>query len=604
MSDHGGRAPDPSDLGSDWVEALLGEPPTRSSADVSLAPTPVAPADEPLELGSLAMAEALLGDRPPSTTSDAPQAPAATPVAEPPVSPPAPAWAEPPLPDSPPAPRGLGGTLLPPDLPAAPTWAGRGGDDAAWAPDAADDGWTSPTPVSAERAEPPALVFPEAEPIETAEPIGSVAPSEPVFDDQWSNLPPLVPEAPAAFDDPDTAAGPRSGLPYLGIEPNAPGASTPPPPPPSDAPDPPSTSGVLIDPSAPGTTPSGPSGAAAGFLDLRPSVATPVPTAAAAAAAGGKPPKVRGRGKAKVRTPGDRRRRRLLGGIGVVLVIVFGLAAAQVISEGDGEPDAVLTADAASIENDDGDDERSISVGTGEDEAAEAEDTKDEAAEASGDDGVVEGNTATTDAAAGAAGGGSSGGSSTPSGPGRIVVSASSLEFGSSGSRSVSIRNEGGSSIGWSASTSGAGYGVPGTSSGNLSPGQAVDIPVSFSPNGLPEGTASGTLSIGGRAVALRATVNRPPTISNVSWASCAATSRLRMTVTDESGVASVVVAGTSPSGPGFRKTAVSQGSGSYRADIGPFSSNGQITYFVEATDSRGNVARSAVQYRAWNNGC
>jgi hypothetical protein len=602
MSDHGGRAPDPSDLGSDWVEALLGEPPKRSAADVVPASPPAAAAsaaDEPLELGSLAMAEALLGDRPPSTTSGVPQAPAVPPAAAPQVPPPAPTWTEPPLPDIPPAPRGLGGTLQPPDLPVAPTapsWAGQGGDDAAWAPDAADGGWTPPASA------PSALVFPEAESVEAAAPIGSVGAIEPGIDDRWSNLPPLIPEAPATLDDPETAAGPRSGLPYLGIEPTAPGASTPPAPT-SDVPEPPSTSDVLVDPSAPGTTPPDASGAPVGFLDLRPSAATPAPAVAAAAAAGGKPPKVRGRGRAKVRTPGDRRRRRLLGGIGVALVIVLGLAAAQVISEGDGEPDAVLTADAASIENDGDDDERSISVGTGEDEAAEAEDEKEEAAEASGDDGVVEGNTATT-ASAGAAGGGSSGGSSTPSGPGRIVVSASSLEFGSSGSRSVSIRNEGGSSIGWSASTSGAGYGVPGPTSGTLSPGQAVDIAVSFSPNGLPEGTAAGTLSIGGRAVSLRATVNRPPTISNVSWASCSATSRLRMTVTDDSGVASVVVAGTSPSGPGFRKTAVSQGSGSYRADIGPFSSNGQITYFVEATDSRGNVARSAVQYRAWNNGC
>jgi hypothetical protein len=641
MSDDGGRAPEPSDLGSDWVEALLGEPPKRTGTTTPAeAAPPAEPTAEPLELGSMAMAEALLGDAPQRT----PPVPSPTP---PPTPPPAPTWVEPEV--------------------AAPRWAGEQDDEAAWAPEAADEeGWTPPPPAATAAAavfvhppvvpepvvpEPVVEQAPAAEPgvpdVDLSSSSGlqafpvsdgwDLAPRPPDVDassspgvqafpvsDGW-DLPPLVPGR-ASEPTPERPVAARSGLPYLGIEPQAPGASTPDPPSPVDAfapttaatsallaepslaappamPDAPGPTDQLVDPSAPAPTLHPPPTVVppSGFLDLRPGSA---PAGAPPVAAAGK---VRGRGKAKVRTAGETRRLRVLVGVGIVVVLVVGLVVAQLVSEDDGEPDAVLTADAATLEADEAqDDERGVTLGVGEDEADPSDAGADD--EATGDE--EEGTAATT--ATTAAGSGSTpttatGGGGGSASPAQLAVSASSLAFGSSTGRSISIRNEGGTTMSWSAGARGAGFSIAGASSGTLRPGQAHDIQVSFNASGVGEGTASGALDLNGagsRSVSLSATVSRPPVITGVSWASCGPTSRLRMTVTDESGVASVAVAGTSPAGPGFRKSAVSQGSGSYRADVGPFSSNGQITYFVEATDSRGNVARTGVQYRSWNNGC
>lgn len=572
-------------------------------------------------------------------------------------------------------------------MPPAPTWAGEHDDaDSAWAPEANDSGWAPPAdPVVPSAPEPPVAAAPADAsdgggwtlpalsasappgPPSTAPPtspqddaagndqaaatdLDPAAPGE--LDDEMgaAGLPPLAPRRPseaiAGTDADQREPGrPRSGLPFLGIQPvpgePVPGPSTPPPAAPSSPnvadPSPPpwgeqrasgaSTGAaaagaaaaaagaselrapaapVLLDPSAPSgvagggataarTTPPGGAGAAApppgsGFLDLRPTTAAMAPAAA----------------DAPGRTSSPRGKRRLaLVGVGAAVLLVVGLVAYQLSVDDDGSTDAVLTADAASIEASDSGEERGISLGVGDDEAdagaVAVEEGKAEAAEeTTSDDGVV-----AAPEGAGGSGGGSGGGA--PASPGRLAVSASSLDFGGGTSEVVSIRNEGGSSMSWSASTSGAGFSVASASSGSLSPGQAVNVTVAFSPNGVAEGTASGALNVSGggsRSVSLRASVNRPPTISGVSWVSCGPTSRLRATVTDESGVSRVEVVGTSPAGPGFRKTAVSQGAGSYRADIGPFSSNGQITYFVEATDSRGNVARTGVQFRGWNNGC
>jgi len=329
------------------------------------------------------------------------------------------------------------------------------------------------------------------------------------------------------------------------------------------------------------------------FLDLRPQ------------ADGGAPPSAPGSGSGR---SGGRRRRQALVAVAAALVLVAGLVAFQLASDDDGSTDAVLTADAASIEAPDDDESRGISLGVADDEDSDDQVTVEEGsaggAGASATDAAGEGGAAGDDDTTGSGSGSGGGGPATA---GRLAVSASALDFGGGTGEVVSIRNEGGSSISWSASTGGSGFSLASSSSGTLAAGQALNLSVGFSPNGVTEGTAQGTLTIAGggsRSVSLRASVNRPPAISGVSWVSCGPTSRLRATVTDESGVSQVEVAGTSPAGPGFRKTAVSQGSGAYRADIGPFSSNGQITYFVEATDSRGNVARSTVQYRGWNNGC
>jgi hypothetical protein len=66
--------------------------------------------------------------------------------------------------------------------------------------------------------------------------------------------------------------------------------------------------------------------------------------------------------------------------------------------------------------------------------------------------------------------------------------------------------------------------------------------------------------------------------------------------VSDESGVQSVVVYWVDPSGAAA-STDLSDGSGgTWLGRLGPFSTAGAVTWWVEATDSLGAVGRSADQ--------
>jgi len=225
VSDDGGRAPEPSDLGSDWVEALLGEPPIRTSAPTTPAADQTSADVEPVELGSVAMVEALLGPAPGAPTPPPEEAsPALTP--DPPAEAAAPPFAPSPALSPAPVADPSSGPLMPPLAPPPPTWAGGDTEPTStWAPEAEPPGTD---PVGHEGWTLPSMVAPAAEAPERFDDASSALPydesgSGDPAGDGWS-LSPLVappsqaPDAPAT----DAPADPPSvGLPFLGIKPVA-----------------------------------------------------------------------------------------------------------------------------------------------------------------------------------------------------------------------------------------------------------------------------------------------------------------------------------------------------------------------------------------------
>lgn len=660
--DDGGRAPEPSDLGSEWVEALLGDAPRRStveepetpgspggSGDAAAAGVPPGPAD----LGDGDWVEALLASprREPGISGPVP---VAEPVGQPDgggdLTPPGDAsWVDalldapgPRAPAEPPTAEQIAevveapaGTAHPPDdeheriapvlpLPLAdPAPGGEPTPGAArldlWGePPASDEGWdgdatTGPTPTgdataagdttgndvgAAPRApgrgpgwEAHAVEAPLFSAAPAPAPLELVADPEPGADpvaDRGADDGGAPPEAapapqglapfdlPYAEDDTDDSRPDPGGADIAGAVLAGAGAV-----------------GLVrgaIPPRADVPEPGAELAAPKRVLDLRPSAAGPTPPD----------------GRKKKGRSGDGGRRRALIIAGAAAILIVALVGAQLATEqGEDDDGAVITADAASIEAPEDAEERGVSVGIGEVEGASSADDKDDDVDAGDGGGTVQGNDpadSTSDTTA--SGGG--GGQAAPSGT--LTISTDRLSLGSGTSGTLQLSNSGGGGLSWSASTSGGGYSVsPG--SGSLSPGQAVTLQVGFNQGSLPEGTANGTLRInasGSYSVALAAEVNRPPAISAVGWQSCGATSVLKAHVEDETGepVTRVEMIGTAPNGSAFRETAVWSGYGNYRAQIGPFSANGAIRYYVQATDSRGNVARSGTVNDTWNNGC
>jgi hypothetical protein len=589
--DEGGRAPDPSDLGSDWVEALLGDAPRRSAGAETPTRAPVAKPNlptgvplQPEDLEDNSWIEALLS----SPSKREPGISGPIPMAEP-------------------EPEVQTPEAQSPEVESSEVESSEVESQAPLSPVPPDQA----PPSAAPDLEPHART-----PEEVTRPYGAAGQSHiveaPLFRSASADPPPpleLVPDA----ADPSDAAGPW-GLfkaPESGeLPPITPGAG----PGPIAAPAPMEL--PYADDDSHQEPPRSPSVAVAGATaalsrgTIPPRADVPEPLAALPLerrVLDLRPPPGGGSEQPQARktSSGDGGRRRALIIAGAAAILIVALVGAQLATEQDDDDGgAVITADAASVEAPEDGTERGVSLGAGASGDGDVDVRKGDAAEDT-DGSTVQGNDAGEPADDPASGDGSSGGSA-PSG--RLTISTDRLDLGSSGSGGVQLSNSGGASLSFSASTSGGGYGVsPG--SGSISPGQTVTLQVGFNQGSLPEGTANGALRInasGSYTVALAAQVNRPPAISSVGWQSCGPTSLLKAHVEDETGepVAKVEMIGTAPNGAAFRETAVWYGYGNYRAEIGPFSANGAIRYYVQATDSRGNVARSGTVNDSWSNGC
>ena len=177
--------------------------------------------------------------------------------------------------------------------------------------------------------------------------------------------------------------------------------------------------------------------------------------------------------------------------------------------------------------------------------------------------------------------------------PGRLAVSPRSLDLGASGTRSITLRNSGGSSVSFTVSAQQGWLSVsPG--SGTLKPGQSRQLTVRADRAGLPEGSSSGRISVGwdkGTApVDVTASRNAPPVIGDLRplQADCTAPVTLTVPISDESGIASASVAW---SGPSTGSRALTLRGNVYFASIGTINA-GTLQLTVTATDSLGNVSR------------
>ena len=179
---------------------------------------------------------------------------------------------------------------------------------------------------------------------------------------------------------------------------------------------------------------------------------------------------------------------------------------------------------------------------------------------------------------------------------GTLTVSTTLIDLGSDGSSApVRLTNTGdasltyrvGTSVPW-LSVSTAGSSIPG--------GGSATVVIAAQRSNISEGRASGTISIvwdGGTVpVTVRLTQGSAPTVGRPtlgasSCGSAGRTVKVGVAASDASGLDSVVLKWTGPSGGG---SATMSGSGSsWSGVMGPFKVGGNVTMSVTATDTRGN---------------
>lgn len=198
-------------------------------------------------------------------------------------------------------------------------------------------------------------------------------------------------------------------------------------------------------------------------------------------------------------------------------------------------------------------------------------------------------------------------GTGAPTSAAHLRVSARSISFGdgrtsSSTTRTVTLTDDGGQPANWTAAPTGTAFSVsPG--SGTLAPGRTVRLTVVLNRSGLVEGAVRGTLEIsaaptgGSFRLPLSGSVNNPPRIELRSVSDTLAysgaeanclpqTGRVSALVTDDSGVASVVLRW---SDGGNHSVTLSQ-DGMWYGSYGPFSAVRAYTLTVTATDVNRNA--------------
>jgi hypothetical protein len=181
-----------------------------------------------------------------------------------------------------------------------------------------------------------------------------------------------------------------------------------------------------------------------------------------------------------------------------------------------------------------------------------------------------------------------------------------SVEFGSAASSgTVTISNNSTAPVTWAASP-GAGWMGVSPRGGSIDPGGTASFFVTVNRSMLAEGGFSAPVrletTLGDAAIAVHGTVERSPRLRQVGAdqvelrvQGCPAptVANAFVTVEDESGVGSVVLVWSKDGGGEQRKGMTSGGGGRYGASLGPFPGTGSVTFRIEATDTRGNTARS-----------
>ncbi len=180
---------------------------------------------------------------------------------------------------------------------------------------------------------------------------------------------------------------------------------------------------------------------------------------------------------------------------------------------------------------------------------------------------------------------------------GTITVSTQLIDLGADGiTAPVRLTNTGDQTRTYQVSTSKPWLTVS-PAGGPLGPGGSEDVRVTADRSRLPEGAATGSLTVtwgdGSAAVTVRLTQEKPPTVGSPALGRSACgpagrTVKVSAPVSDDSGLDSVVLRWAGPSGPG--KATMSPSGSAWSGDMGPFALGGKVTLSVTATDKQGNA--------------
>jgi hypothetical protein len=186
--------------------------------------------------------------------------------------------------------------------------------------------------------------------------------------------------------------------------------------------------------------------------------------------------------------------------------------------------------------------------------------------------------------------------------PPSLAVTPARVDLGAAGATAnLTLRNGGDEPLSWTADPSTAWLRVS-PSSGRLDGGEQARITLSATRDGLPEGDADGRVELtwGGpaRSVVVALRVERRPEIGGLSTqfpeifiGRCIpTTTRVDVTVTDESALSSVIMRWAGGSVP------MTLRGGRWSAGLGPATSPGSVPWQVVATDARGNTASASGQ--------
>lgn len=177
--------------------------------------------------------------------------------------------------------------------------------------------------------------------------------------------------------------------------------------------------------------------------------------------------------------------------------------------------------------------------------------------------------------------------------PPLLSISRTVVDLGlRSTSGTVTIRNEGGSPLAWTAASP-AGWVRISARAGTLEPGGSSPLTLTADRGDRPEGRSTTTVVISGagqsRSVTVTLTEENAPVVGAPATGadpSCEVT--VSASVRDESRIDSVVLFWSGPAGKG--QAAMSGSGTSWSAQIGPITVGGTYTLYVVARDVRGNT--------------
>jgi hypothetical protein len=187
-----------------------------------------------------------------------------------------------------------------------------------------------------------------------------------------------------------------------------------------------------------------------------------------------------------------------------------------------------------------------------------------------------------------------------------LEPSATGVEFGPTATnRTVTLSNTGAETVPWKAELD-VDWLTPDPARGSIPAGEKVEVTLRLDRSASPEGRVVTTVRFVADGVTIpvdvAANVTTPPEITSVaadpeqiSATPCedgATTSVVRADIEDESGLASAVVRSTGPDGT-EAEVEMTGGPDRFRARLGPYETDGEVTFTVVATDTGGNTVTS-----------